>query len=85
MEKLSASGRGTSVSVDGTKANLRDGKAICFQDSYFHSVNHGLDGEEERISLVLRVMHPDLSLEALGTSMRTDVAPRLCLVPLVAR
>ena len=66
------SGRGTSISVDGIKADLHDGTAICFQDSYFHAVNHGLDGEEERISLVLRVMHPGLSLDLLSGVGRTD-------------
>lgn len=68
-------GRGTSVSVDGLQVDLRDGEAICFQDSYFHSVNHGLDGEEERISLVIRVMHPDMDLKLLGS--RTDSVPDL--------
>ncbi|CAE7833581.1 unnamed protein product [Symbiodinium sp. CCMP2592] len=68
-------GRGTSVSVDGLQVDLRDGEAICFQDSYFHSVHHGLDGEEERISLVVRVMHPDMDAKLLGS--RTDSVPDL--------
>ncbi|CAJ1361027.1 unnamed protein product, partial [Effrenium voratum] len=68
-------GRGTSVSVGDERVLLEDGKVVCFQDSFFHSVEHDLSGEE-RISLVIRVMHPDLTWEALDAK-RTDVVPDL--------
>mmetsp|Transcript_36781 Transcript_36781/g.84940 ORF Transcript_36781/g.84940 Transcript_36781/m.84940 type:complete len:411 (-) Transcript_36781:150-1382(-) len=70
-----AGGRGTFLSVDGERKDLHDGKAMCFQDSYFHAVNHGSDGADERISLVIRVMHPELDWEALSAFSGTDDVP----------
>eukprot|EP00928_Gymnodinium_smaydae_P086667 TRINITY_DN7105_c0_g1_i1.p1 TRINITY_DN7105_c0_g1~~TRINITY_DN7105_c0_g1_i1.p1 ORF type:complete len:462 (+),score=100.19 TRINITY_DN7105_c0_g1_i1:101-1387(+) len=67
-------GRGTKIHVGGQSHELQDGRALCFQDSFFHAVDHGLDGAAERISLVVRVMHPELSLAAYGDAERTDVA-----------
>lgn len=69
--------KGTALHVAGQEVQLNDGKAVCFQDSFFHSVEHAGDGAEERISLVVRVMHPSLSLEAYGDAAATDVVEDL--------
>ncbi|CAK9041732.1 unnamed protein product [Durusdinium trenchii] len=58
-------GRGTSIAVGDERIFLEDGKAVCFQDSFFHAVQHEVFGEDERISMVLRVMHPQMSLDVL--------------------
>lgn len=58
--------------VAGEEFPLQDGKAFCFQDSFFHAVEHG-EGNGERISLVVRVMHPDLTMETYRPSTSTDV------------
>jgi len=69
--------KGTSLRVAGQEVPLADGKAVCFQDSFFHAVEHAGDGAEERVSLVVRVMHPNLSMEAYGESVATDVVEDL--------
>ncbi|CAK0894214.1 unnamed protein product, partial [Prorocentrum cordatum] len=67
---LTLAGAGSALlRVGSEQLVLRDGKAICFQDSYSHSVEH--EGDMERISLVVRVMHPDISTAAYGG--RTDM------------
>jgi hypothetical protein len=63
---------GTRLRVDSEERELRDGKAVCFQDSYSHAIEHSGDGVE-RISLVVRVMHPDMNPEVYTASGRTDV------------
>jgi hypothetical protein len=68
-----AGARGTVLRVGGKELQLRNGQAVCFQDSFFHEVEHKGDGDAERISLVIRVMHPDLSLASYGSSEQTDV------------
>jgi len=68
--------RGTKLIVGEEEAQLEDGKAVCFQDAYSHSIVHSGEGTE-RISLVIRVMHPDMSQEVYGTSRRTDVVSDL--------
>jgi len=65
--------RGTVLRVADESIRLEDGQAICFQDSFFHSIEHPSDAEAERISLVIRAMHPDLSLATYGGAARTDV------------
>lgn len=50
---------------------LVDGKALCFQDSYLHAVEHL--GSSERISIVIRAMHPEVSLASFAGMARTDV------------
>eukprot|EP00929_Paragymnodinium_shiwhaense_P018804 TRINITY_DN13022_c0_g1_i2.p1 TRINITY_DN13022_c0_g1~~TRINITY_DN13022_c0_g1_i2.p1 ORF type:complete len:398 (-),score=53.64 TRINITY_DN13022_c0_g1_i2:70-1263(-) len=67
-------GNGTKLDVAGDPVELQSGKAVCFQDSYFHAVEHGTGGSAERISLVVRAMHPELSREAYGNASRTDVS-----------
>ncbi|CAE8659680.1 unnamed protein product, partial [Polarella glacialis] len=69
--------RGSSLRVAGQEVQLQDGKAVCFQDSMFHSFHHAEDGESERISLVVRVMHPDLDLKCYGSAQATDVVTDL--------
>merc|ERR1711904_256420 len=65
-------GKGTFLQVgDHAPLELRDGKAVCFQDSFQHGVDHRLG--EERISLVLRVQHPDMQMETFSNCERTDV------------
>jgi hypothetical protein len=65
-------GKGTFLEVgDEAPRELRDGKAVCFQDSFNHGVNH--KSGSERISLVLRVQHPNMQMEAFGKCERTDV------------
>lgn len=65
----------TILSVDGQRLPLQDGKAICFQDSYLHTVDHpkGL----ERISLVIRVMHPEVSRSSYRNASSTDAVANL--------
>jgi len=70
-------GRSTMLRVGGEEVKLRDGHAVCFQDSYFHAIEHQAHGEPERISLVIRVMHPELELRSYGDSRSTDVVPDL--------
>jgi len=67
---LTLAGAGSAtMRIGGQQLVLRDGKAICFQDSYMHAVEH--EGDMERISLVVRVMHPDITTAAYGG--RTDM------------
>merc|ERR1712014_72988 len=61
---------GTFLHIGREEFELRDGRALCFQDSHLHSLEHL--GGAERISLVVRVMHPHMSAAAYGTSKRTD-------------
>jgi len=68
---------GTSLRIGEEDFPLTDGKAVCFQDSFFHAVEHKGSAKAERISLVVRVMHPQLSLEAYGGAPRTDVVEDL--------
>ncbi|CAK9041495.1 unnamed protein product [Durusdinium trenchii] len=70
-------GRGTSIAVGDERIFLEDGKAVCFQDSFFHAVQHEVFGEDERISMVLRVMHPQMSLDVLEKIQSTDMVPDL--------
>lgn len=70
-------GQGTSLHVGGKNLPLRDGAAVCFQDSFSHSVRHGGDGAAERISLVVRTMHPDLTRSVYGVAPATDVVADL--------
>mmetsp|Transcript_72317 Transcript_72317/g.207490 ORF Transcript_72317/g.207490 Transcript_72317/m.207490 type:complete len:448 (+) Transcript_72317:1-1344(+) len=66
--------KGTSLKVGSDDFPLENGRALCFQDSFFHAVEHKGDvGASERISIVVRVMHPQLSVEAYAPSKRTDV------------
>jgi hypothetical protein len=65
-------GKGTFLEVgDGAPMELQDGKAVCFQDSFQHGVDHKTG--DDRISLVLRVQHPDMQMETFGNCERTDV------------
>merc|ERR1712187_139765 len=45
---------GTKLQVGTEEVELHDGKAVCFQDAFSHSIVHSGDGVE-RISLVVRV------------------------------
>lgn len=65
-----AGAAGTFLRVGGEEFQLHDRRTICFQDSYVHSVEHR--GDAERISLVVRVMHPDMHAATYGGSSRTD-------------
>jgi hypothetical protein len=65
--------RGTSIIVGNEEIELQDQKAVCFQDSFQHAVEHKGSGEAERISLVVRVMHPDMSVASYGDALQTDV------------
>jgi len=60
----------TTLTVGEETFQLRDRHGICFQDSYIHSVDH--HGTAERISLVVRVMHPDMHAGSYGSAARTD-------------
>lgn len=64
-----AGGLGARLWVQGQQHVLRDGRALCFQDSFMHSLDHhsGID----RYSLVVRVMHPEMGLGY--PSRRTNV------------
>eukprot|EP00746_Dinoflagellata_sp_MGD_P006676 gnl/MRDRNA2_/MRDRNA2_113118_c0_seq1.p1 gnl/MRDRNA2_/MRDRNA2_113118_c0~~gnl/MRDRNA2_/MRDRNA2_113118_c0_seq1.p1 ORF type:complete len:689 (-),score=109.09 gnl/MRDRNA2_/MRDRNA2_113118_c0_seq1:184-2250(-) len=65
-------GKGTYLEVgDHAPMQLTDGKAVCFQDSFQHGVDH--KSGEDRISLVLRVQHPEMQMETFGNCERTDV------------
>jgi len=48
----------TVLRVGEHRVQLQDGHAICFQDSFVHAIEH--TGSMERISLVMRVMHPEM-------------------------
>lgn len=63
------------LNIAGAMHQLEDGKALCFQDSYVHSVEHR--GGDERLSLVIRVLHPEASLADYGAADRTDVIQEL--------
>ena len=68
-------GRGAFLDVAGDRRELQAGKALCFQDSYLHSLEHkckAADECQERISLVVRVLHPDFDLQSLGNSNATE-------------
>ncbi|CAJ1385417.1 unnamed protein product, partial [Effrenium voratum] len=53
-------GSGVTLNIAGESRELQAGKAICFQDSYLHSLEHKGDSlDSERVSLVVRVLHPD--------------------------
>lgn len=66
-------GTGTILRFAGKDHELQDGKALCFQDSYSHKVDHRVSPSSgERISVVVRVMHPEMSLALLGGTRRTD-------------
>jgi len=57
------SGAGSAVlTVGGKGKELQDGKALCFQDSFSHSLNHTHEGD--RYTLVVRVLHPDVKTRA---------------------
>jgi len=62
----------TILQVGDEELSLREGRTICFQDSYAHSVEHY--GDAERISLVVRVMHPQMDADFYGNATRTDSA-----------
>eukprot|EP00927_Polykrikos_kofoidii_P005911 TRINITY_DN12375_c0_g1_i1.p1 TRINITY_DN12375_c0_g1~~TRINITY_DN12375_c0_g1_i1.p1 ORF type:complete len:458 (-),score=48.37 TRINITY_DN12375_c0_g1_i1:109-1482(-) len=64
---------GAKVRVVNEDHWLEDGKALCFQDSYSHAVEHQASGAAERISIVMRVMHPDANMEMLAGVNETDV------------
>jgi len=68
-----AGARGTSIIVGNEEIELQDQKAVCFQDSFHHAVEHRGSGDAERISLVVRVMHPEMSLASYGDALQTDV------------
>jgi len=63
-------GEGTLLQVGDGVHELHDGRALCFQDSYSHSLEHR--GDSERISLVVRVMHPDMHRDLYRDAPRTD-------------
>lgn len=65
-----AGGKSTSMQIADDRHQLHDGRALCFQDSFAHSVEHL--GDQERISLVVRLMHPEMSRETYGGATRTD-------------
>lgn len=67
-----AGGKGTFIRVGGEAVELRDGGTVCFQDSFAHAVDHREGGE--RISLVLRVMHPALTKAHYRGARRTGAA-----------
>ncbi|CAE7248005.1 Rbbp9 [Symbiodinium sp. CCMP2592] len=62
-------GQGAFLNVAGDRRELKAGKAMCFQDSYLHSLEHtcqsGSDDCSERLSLVVRVLHPDYDVGSL--------------------
>jgi len=59
--------------VGGEEINLQDRKAVCFEDSFFHAVEHSGNSKAERISLVVRVMHPDMTTASYGNAQQTDM------------
>eukprot|EP00927_Polykrikos_kofoidii_P077213 TRINITY_DN74180_c0_g1_i1.p1 TRINITY_DN74180_c0_g1~~TRINITY_DN74180_c0_g1_i1.p1 ORF type:complete len:445 (+),score=47.64 TRINITY_DN74180_c0_g1_i1:49-1383(+) len=63
---------GTMLQVDKQDHFLEEGKSICFQDSYFHAIEHAVDGAAERISIVLRVMHPEIRMASFAGMNSTD-------------
>jgi len=68
---------GNSIRVGDEVFQLEEGRALCFLDSYVHNVDHPAQNTDERISLVTRVMHPDLELASYAPSRATDVEPNL--------
>eukprot|EP00933_Yihiella_yeosuensis_P082396 TRINITY_DN9625_c0_g1_i1.p1 TRINITY_DN9625_c0_g1~~TRINITY_DN9625_c0_g1_i1.p1 ORF type:complete len:479 (-),score=77.32 TRINITY_DN9625_c0_g1_i1:13-1449(-) len=68
---------GTKLWIGGQVHSLQNGRVACFQDSFFHSVEHPKDGAEERISLVIRAMHPELEVVTYGQAKATDVVDDL--------
>ncbi|CAE8729728.1 unnamed protein product, partial [Polarella glacialis] len=67
-------GAGVFLQVAGERRELRAGKALCFQDSFLHSLEHVCEpGQkcEERISLVVRVTHPDVTMKHYKGFART--------------
>ncbi|CAK9092625.1 unnamed protein product, partial [Durusdinium trenchii] len=65
-------GKGVYLEVAGERVELEAGKAVCFQDSYLHSVEHSDDGAQERLSLVVRVLHPDYDMATLRGHSATE-------------
>eukprot|EP00929_Paragymnodinium_shiwhaense_P051602 TRINITY_DN25944_c0_g1_i1.p1 TRINITY_DN25944_c0_g1~~TRINITY_DN25944_c0_g1_i1.p1 ORF type:complete len:677 (-),score=139.61 TRINITY_DN25944_c0_g1_i1:340-2253(-) len=69
-------GDGVFLKIGEEKRELRNGRALCFQDSWVHSLEHTCHEKEkgcpERISLVTRVFHPDMAPEHYEGSDRTD-------------
>jgi len=79
-------GEGVFLRVGEERRELTAGKALCFQDSFVHSLEHTCEdageaavgkGCAERISLVVRVFHPDFTTAHYGNAERTDVVENL--------
>eukprot|EP00435_Cladocopium_sp_Y103_P057748 s830_g20.t1 len=64
-------GTGVYLEVAGEKVELQAGKAVCFQDSYLHSLEHD-DESQERLSLVVRVLHPQYEMQSLNDTRATE-------------
>ncbi|CAE7347266.1 Rbbp9 [Symbiodinium microadriaticum] len=69
-------GQGAFLNVAGDRRELKAGKAMCFQDSYLHSLEHtcqnGSDDCNERLSLVVRVLHPDYDARSFRGTLATE-------------
>ena len=68
--------RGAFLNVAGDRHELKPGKAMCFQDSYLHSLEHKCDKNSddcnERLSLVVRVLHPDFDAHSVHGYAATE-------------
>ena len=42
----------------GERVEWKEGKALCFDDSYVHEAGH--EGTEDRYVLIVTLLHPDL-------------------------
>jgi hypothetical protein len=51
----------TELRVRDTWHQMAAGDLVCFDDSYLHEVHNR--GEEDRVAIVVRVMHPDMTEE----------------------
>jgi len=65
-------GKGVFLEVAGEKVELQAGKAVCFQDSYLHSLEHQESESQERLSLVVRVLHPQYEMQSLKENGATE-------------
>eukprot|EP00405_Crypthecodinium_cohnii_P016990 CAMPEP_0206447114 /NCGR_PEP_ID=MMETSP0324_2-20121206/16578_1 /ASSEMBLY_ACC=CAM_ASM_000836 /TAXON_ID=2866 /ORGANISM="Crypthecodinium cohnii, Strain Seligo" /LENGTH=426 /DNA_ID=CAMNT_0053915793 /DNA_START=42 /DNA_END=1323 /DNA_ORIENTATION=- len=73
-----AGGKGTTLRIGDIQRELSDGKVFCFQDSYFHAVDHsGGPDAKERFSIVVRVMHPNITEDTFSGCNRTEVVADL--------
>lgn len=74
-------GTGVFLRVGEEQRELRDGKAVCFKDSFLHSLEHICNDSEEacaeRLSIVIRVTHPDATLSHYDNALRSDAEGNL--------